>query len=245
MVLSCKEEFLADFMKISANLTSSELRMLYVILKEPEVLNLSQEQFAKRISASRRTINIGLKKLRELNLINALDDKTVADLSIQSRINENNMLKGDLKQAGKYVQKVFKEHYNRNPNNIVVNEDFFSRILGDYGLNREIQYNRDFIIQTIKGFAPDCIFYFDKSRDSYASEEQYFIINKINIEIRSATVKGSYYLHKSKVMDFFSENYSFSEEDVIRVIRNNFQGLRFAGERIRINKPFKGGKVIG
>lgn len=238
MVLTSKEEFLSDFMKISKDLTSAELRMLYLIIKEPEVLNLPQEQFAIKIKVHRRTINIGLKKLRELNLISA-DPDNLQD-EHDSEINYNNILKGDLVKSKKFVLMRLKEHYHRNPHDFVVNEDFFSRILGDYGLHKELQYNRDFIIETIKEIKPDCLFHSDLKMSSFDAIEHFYVISKINSEIQQERRKRRYYIDKNTLLQHFSENYSISEEEVRKVIKKNFPGLRIVKDRIRIKKPYRG-----
>ena len=66
-------EFTSDFMEISKNLTSTEMRMLYLLITRPDVIKISQESFAKEIGAHRRTINIGYKKLMKNGYINIPD----------------------------------------------------------------------------------------------------------------------------------------------------------------------------
>jgi len=57
--------FVSDFMEISNNLTHAELKMLYVLIIDPDVINLSQVKFAEMLGVDRRTIIFGYKKLRE------------------------------------------------------------------------------------------------------------------------------------------------------------------------------------
>ena len=56
--------FVSDFMEISNNLTHAELKMLYVLINDPDVINLSQVKFAEMLGVDRRTIIFGYKKLR-------------------------------------------------------------------------------------------------------------------------------------------------------------------------------------
>ncbi len=57
--------FISEFMEISNNLTHAELKMLYVLINDPDVINLSQVKFAEMLGVDRRTIIFGYKKLRE------------------------------------------------------------------------------------------------------------------------------------------------------------------------------------
>ena len=57
--------FVSDFMEISNNLTHAELKMLYVLINDPDVINLSQVKCAEMLGVDRRTIIFGYKKLRE------------------------------------------------------------------------------------------------------------------------------------------------------------------------------------
>lgn len=58
-------KFVSDFMEISNNLTHAELKMLYVLIIDPDVIKLSQVKFAEMLGVDRRTIIFGYKKLRE------------------------------------------------------------------------------------------------------------------------------------------------------------------------------------
>jgi len=73
-------------MEISKNLTSSEMRMLYLLITKPDVIKISQQAFANEIGTHRRTINIGYKKLLKNGYINIQDfpnqDKTDIDTNI-------------------------------------------------------------------------------------------------------------------------------------------------------------------
>lgn len=66
-------EFTSNFMEISKNLTPAEVRMLYLLITKPDVINISQQSFANEIGAHRRTINIGYKKLLKNGYISLSD----------------------------------------------------------------------------------------------------------------------------------------------------------------------------
>ena len=76
------EEFVSKFMELSDDLTHAELRMLYVLINDPDVINISQIKFAEMLGVDRRTIFLGYKKLREFgylcdkNIINNEEEKT-------------------------------------------------------------------------------------------------------------------------------------------------------------------------
>lgn len=76
------KEFTDCFMAISNNLTHAELRMLYLLITEPDVIKLSRQKFAEKIGTHRRTIWLGIEKLKKLNYISAIkttDDQMTVD----------------------------------------------------------------------------------------------------------------------------------------------------------------------
>jgi hypothetical protein len=96
------EEFTSNFMKISKNLTSSEMRMLYLLITKPETIKISQQMFATEIGTHRRTINIGYKNLMKNGYINIPDitnqNKVVIDINIANeQIEDNNFISSDIK----------------------------------------------------------------------------------------------------------------------------------------------------
>lgn len=68
------KEFTKKYMEISNNLTHAEIQILYLLITEKDVINLSQQMFANKVGTHRRTINIGFKKL--------LKYKYVSDINI-------------------------------------------------------------------------------------------------------------------------------------------------------------------
>ncbi len=110
------EEFVSNFMEISNDLTHAELRMLYVLINDPDVINLSQQQFADKLGVNRRTIVIGLQKLEQHKYIS---DKNITLTSEQ--------------RAKEFILTEFnKFYYNpKNDKEIKVGQDFYHKMLSD------------------------------------------------------------------------------------------------------------------
>jgi hypothetical protein len=94
-------EFTSNFMEISKNLTSSEIRMLYLLITKPDVIKISQQAFADEIGAHRRTINIGYKKLLKNGYINNLNfikqHQVYIDTNITNeQVEANNFISTDI-----------------------------------------------------------------------------------------------------------------------------------------------------
>lgn len=98
------QEFTNNFMEISNRLTNAEIRMLYLLITEPDVIKLSQQEFAKKIGTHRRTINIGYKNLFKQGYIGDKDIKR----AVKSDKNITLILKGDNDKV--ITTKTKKEH---------------------------------------------------------------------------------------------------------------------------------------
>lgn len=99
-----QNEFTSNFMEISKNLTSAEMRMLYLLITKPDVIKISQQAFANEIGAHRRTINIGYKKLLKNGYINIQDipdqQKVYIDTNITNgQVDDNNFISTDIKNT--------------------------------------------------------------------------------------------------------------------------------------------------
>jgi len=91
------KEFTDNFMEISSNLTNAETRMLYLLITTPDVITLSRQKFAEKIGTNRRTIWLGiekLKKLKYLSGIDVIDDEITIDSDIN--ITKNQIEQGDI-----------------------------------------------------------------------------------------------------------------------------------------------------
>ena len=77
------KEFTDNFMEISSNLTNAEIRLLYLLITEPDVIKISRQKFADKVGTHRRTLWLGIKKLQKLNYVSGINVK------------ENGIEKGD------------------------------------------------------------------------------------------------------------------------------------------------------
>ena len=106
-------EFTSSFMEISKNLTSSEMRMLYLLITKPDVIKISQQMFANEIGAHRRTINIGYKKLMKNGYIDIQDipnqHEVVIDTSITNELAED--------------KNIISSNFKNTPDNISIIDD--------------------------------------------------------------------------------------------------------------------------
>ena len=97
-------EFSSDFMDISEKLTLSEVRMLYLLITDPDVIKISQQVFASKIGAHRRTINIGYKKLLKHGYISDPDinkqqrSDIVANIT-NEQVDDTNFISADIKNT--------------------------------------------------------------------------------------------------------------------------------------------------
>jgi hypothetical protein len=144
------QEFTENFMEISNRLTNAEIRMLYLLITEPDVIKLSQQEFADKIGTHRRTINIGLKKLLEHKYISDIDEIELFMWAF--RLGSCDFLY----------------------------EGFFRFIAHKKSLPERIKCDRKFIIQTIEKGYPDMKFYFLYDREPLSKDVQSQIIKIIN-----------------------------------------------------------------
>ena len=73
--------------------------------------------------------------------------------------------------------------------------------------------------------------------DSYISENEYHICNRINSEIRAARKAKRYYLKRDEVLQYLHEGFTINEKEAITVIRENFRKIRIKGNRIEFLNP--------
>jgi hypothetical protein len=235
-------DFIRYYLQISNKLTSTEMQMLYLLITEPEVIELSQQEFAKKLNTHRRTINIGLKNLKKHKYITDIyfheEEKSNEDyLKIHG---EKKVTKGAEAFAKKFVIDTYNMFYERiDKESVVVNEDFYGLILGNVKLIENLRYNKKYITETIRHSFPDCKFYFELKKSSYVSDIDYYINKKINREILNARTHKRYYLLKDKLLKDLYESYSIYEEEVFKDIKQSFPKFVTVGNRIRLPKPWK------
>jgi hypothetical protein len=212
------EEFTANFMEISKNLTSSEMRMLYLLITKQEVMKISQQSFADEIGAHRRTINIGYKKLMKNGYIDTLDvpnqDKVVIDTSITDALaKEESFISPDLKDT---------------PINRVIPDDSIEEELNDSISRDENSGNDKLLLDGSKDPDTSSILYDKFLRDilvnkQYGRVSQFFKEfpdkhTEILIDIRNDL---------PEFIDFWALKYKFEEElRILRISNSKIKELR-------------------
>lgn len=242
MITISKYIFLRDFMEISRKLTLTELRMLYVLMIEPEAIELSQQEFAEKVDSHRRTINIGLKKLKELGFVKELHFSDLENNTRDFTKEQGTTIISPLieKQASKFIVDAVRDYYYPfNKDQLKINEDFFSSILGDHRLNENFRFDRTFIIETIRDYYADVRFHFELKKADYNNEDEYRICRKINKEIADARTYRRYSINKDKLEEFLLEKYAIEEDELMRILKQEFKKLTIYKNRIRIPKPWK------
>ena len=103
------KEFTENFIKISSTLTIAEIQMLYLFITEPSMINLSQQNIADRIGSDRRTVNIGVKKLKQKGYVS---DMNIA--SEQLRDSDNNITHVEKDDSDKNITHTEKDDSDKN-----------------------------------------------------------------------------------------------------------------------------------
>jgi len=231
--------FTDDFMEISKRLTHSELRMLYLLITEPQVVKLTQSEFAERISTDRRTINLGYKKLRDCNLI--LYSESINDKGNQRKniIYLEDIPSGVLKKASESIISRFINYYHPSDNkSIVINEDFYSYMLREWVLDNRLGNKRALINKTIKEHYPNIRFYGEQKSSDFPSEAWYNANRYINSSISTARASKTYHLKLDTLFDSLIRLYSLSEDEVLQIIRADFPNLIIKGNRVIVPKHY-------
>jgi hypothetical protein len=239
-----KSDFTFFFMSISKKLTLAELRLLYLLITEPTIIELPQQEIADKIGANRRTVNIGLKKLKHQNFIWDLNvedrEKKMANYQAYTKQDESVMDKQILRAKQLVTESYMHNYHHDKPGEIIVNEDFFSSILGDFRLPQMIRYNKDFITNTLAELYPKCKFYFKQRKSSYRSEVYYNIIHSLNYELLKARSFNRYFIERADIMETITNKNPINEMEVLKVIRKDFPLVVIAKNRLRIPKPWTG-----
>jgi hypothetical protein len=234
-----EHEFFEKFMKISQDLTYSEVRMLYLIIAEPSIMDMPQESFAKRIKAHRRTINIGLKKLRKLGYIHDISypDGNAMGTNV---MDDDAILSYEKLTAKKVIINSFNEYYPKNKKDFIVNEDYFHSIIGDIRLPEKYRRNKSFITETIRETYPDIRFYRDLTKSAYNNETHYYIARMVNAEIIKATNDLLYGIKTEPLLRKMTENFSIEMDEALKIIKKEFPKIRIEVKRIYMRRSFKG-----
>lgn len=232
--------FFRNFIKISQELTSAEVRMLYLLITEPAISKLPQQEFADRIKAHRRTINIGLKKLKQLHYISDSNSEMGKGEGKELEIGNNVIQKNEEETAKKVINNSFIDYYKTNKKNFIVNEDFFSFILGDIRLPIRFRHNRIFVLDTIKDKYPEISFYSELKGSNDSDDSHFYIVSRVNSEIRKAKDNGNYRIKIDEIFQNAFNNYSLGEDEVLMIIKSYFSKIRLTSKGISLRKPYKG-----
>lgn len=233
------KDFTDDFMEISKKLTHSELRMLYLLITEPQVVKLTQSEFAERISTDRRTINLGYKKLRENNFI--LFSETITDKGSQRKkvIYLEDFPSDVLEKAIESMVSRFIDYYHPSDNrSIVINEDFYSYMLREWVLDNRMGNKRALINNAIKEHYPNIRFYGEQNPSDFPTEAWYKANRHINFSISDARASKTYQLKLDPLFDSLLRLCSLCEDEVLHIIKTDFPNLIINGNRLIVPRHY-------
>ncbi|MCF8223500.1 MAG: HTH domain-containing protein [Bacteroidales bacterium] len=233
------EEFFKHFMKISQELTYAEIQLLYLIITKPEVIELPQQSLAEKLSVHRRTINIGIKKLRELNYIR--EDIIHVDEEASSKKTSSNLSaihRHEISTAKHIIENSIENYYKVNNKTFTINEDYFSFIIGDMRLPSKYRHNEDFIVDTIRGKFPSINFYFELNVSDYNSENHYRLIYSVNSEIAKAREKKVYRINFQNTLREQCDSMSINIDEGQKLIREAFPKIRLSNKYISLRRPY-------
>jgi hypothetical protein len=237
------KEFSKNFIIISKNLTIAEVRMLYLLITDPEYMYISQQDFAKRIGTHRRTINIGFRKLKEFEYISDFKkhNKSGSTDKIKNIIHcepgTEKLTKKEIRILKEFIIHAYTDYYEvYKRRDIVINEDFLSFVLrsGKFTVDFVYKYRLDFITNTIKSSFPTTEFYFEKDKTFYVSEKHYTINRTINNEIIRARKAKRSHVKLNKIVEYLHNNYSITQYEIIDVLKTDFRNLRVVKNQIII-----------
>lgn len=232
-----ENEFFNTFMKISQNLTFAETRILYLLITEPYLYDLPQHILANRLKTHRRTINIGLKKIRELNYVTESLPLVEKSERVHS-YEENSVTKHNRSTAITVILNSFEDYYQINKKNFIINEDLFCFIIGDIRLSADYS-SRQFITSIIKKKYPESKFYFDLKESAYENVNTYYIIRLVNSEILRAQKSAIYRVELDEMVQKISEGFLIEREEAESIIKSQFPKVRLTKKYISLRRPYE------
>lgn len=237
-------QFFHQFLQISEKLTLAELKMLYLVITQPEVIDLSQQEFADKIQTHRRTINLGLKKLRECGYVADIEKNSIKLTDIST----DNIPKRDISEAKKFIVNEVLAFYKFRNMQQIVNEDLYNSIIGSLHIHKKLRFNKEFITETIKKSFPEYRFHFSLDISDYASEMEFNVVYYLNQTIISERNAKRYTLDKTEFMEYLYGHFDVSEVDAIKIINSNFPRIFIRDNRIFISKrlinPYRKAKAL-
>jgi len=239
MKTSTPNQFFHEFLQISEKLTLAEMRMLYLLITQPEVIDLSQQEFAEKIQTHRRTINLGLKKLRACGYLADLEKSPVQKLDIWAK----DIPKDDYIEAQKFIVGEVKAFYQFRNMRQIIHEDFYNHVIGRHHIHEKLRFKKEFITDTIMKSFPEYRFHSLLTKSDYASEIEFNVIDHFNNEIiRQRRVKR-FSINKTELMNDLFELYFVLEADAMRIIKSNFHRIFINNQTIfisnNLNNPYR------
>lgn len=233
------KDFTDDFIEISKKLTHSELRMLYLLITEPQVVKLTQSEFAERISTDRRTINLGYKELRENNLI-LFSEPIIGEGDQRKKVIYLEDYPSDVlrKALASMVSRFIDYYHPSGKKSIVINEDFYTYMLREWALDNRLENKKALINKTIKEHYPYIRFYTEQKPSDFPTEAWYNANRHINFSISDTRVSKIYQVKLDTLFDFLHEHYSLSEEEVLQIIKSDFPNLIIKGNRLVVPRHY-------
>lgn len=193
-------KFTNDFLEISKSLTLSETRLLYLLISDPDVINLSRNQIAMKIGIHRRTIWLGINKLKKLDYISDIDITEDGDIIISKKSDSI-------------------------PNQSAVNT--YDKLFNDYCIYRDVNYViqliKDFpdrIPETINGIRfilPENI---DRIAETYSFVDVLKIINVGNEKIQKLKQENNH--EESGFLDYSDKYMHYKSKHGKEIILRDF-----------------------
>jgi hypothetical protein len=234
-----KSDFMYFFMDISEKLTLAEVRLLYLLITEPNIIEASQQEIANIIGAHRRTVNLGLKKLKQCQCIEDVnfEDRKMKMANYQAYTKNDKSLtdkqKVTIKQIISDLVGQYYRHDKKGKN--IINEDFYCSVLGDLRLPESIRYDKEYITNYVKESFPNYIFYFNLRKSSFVSTVHYKIIHRVNSELFKARRFNRFHIDRKELIKSILEYNPISEEGVLKVIKENFPLIIISKNRLSIH----------
>ena len=239
MKIITESQFFSDFMKISHELTTSEIRMLYLLIAEPYIIEFPQQVFADRIQTHRRTINIGFRKLKALHYVK--DDIIPQDEELESEViaGDDAILEQERTTAIKVIINAFEDYYKINKKDFTINEDYYSFVMGDNRISLRLRNDKHFITNTLRVKYPEIKFYFDLKKSDYENGH-FYMLRLFNHEVIRARNNWSYAINTKDLVQKIYDYCSVEKDESLAIIKSAFPKIRISERRISLRKPWKG-----
>jgi len=114
--------FTSDFMAISKNLTLAEIRLLYLLITEPNVIKISRQGLASKVGMHRRTVWLAFEKFKKYKYLSTESEEQNIKLSDNNSVINKDYDKlfynYSTKREDKYFIRMIEEFPNNIPNTL-------------------------------------------------------------------------------------------------------------------------------